>query len=76
MNGYNVQSPTICPGGRACALQGKNVTAFPASSVSARLTVVLPLSVQEKTNKTESSHSRSVWDGSKEGKITKNLLHF
>ena len=57
------------PGGKACALQGENVTAFPASSISGRLTVVL-LGVQEKTNKVKQDHHIAGRCG-KEGKKVK-----
>lgn len=49
--------------------------AFSASSIFGRWTVVLRR-VQEKANKTKSSHSRAAWEGREEGKITKHQLLF
>ena len=65
MNGYNLQSPPICTGGKACASQGENVVAFPASSLFGGMAVVLP-SVQEKTKQ---SHYIAGQHGKEEKKV-------
>lgn len=51
-------------GGRreACASQGKNSIAFPASSIFGRMAMVL-LSVQGKINKRKQNHYIAVWEG-------------